>query len=250
MRLLICLLVLLVHVHLFAQDSIPRKITGSAQVGFSASGGNLILYSTSFKGEIKQESPAVEWSINTSFVYGINLTGGNKKTQNRESYLSMAFYKRWGPWKIVLFNENENSFLRKTIYRGNIGFGGAYKISLKGGFEIDLSQAVLPEFYFSENRSDDKVTLRSSSRVKFVWSKGPCTLTSVTLIQPAIYTNPEVKSSDNFNMRSNTLFEVKVYKGISMGIGNETIVQTYPSYLYQSIRPYDYRFDFVIKYSK
>jgi len=251
LRLLISLLILFGQIlPAFSQDTIRKKTTGSAQVGFSASGGNLVLYTTNFKGEIKQESSIVEWSINSSFTYGVNLTGGDRKTQNRESYLSAAFYKRWGNWKIVLFNENENSFLRKTIYRGNIGFGGAYKIVFKNGFEADLSQAILPEFYFSENNVDNKIALRSSSRLKFVWSKGPCTLTSVTLIQPAIYTNPEVKSKDNFNLRSNSLFEVKVYKGISLGISNETIVQTYSSYLYPNIKPYDYRFEFVVKYSR
>jgi hypothetical protein len=250
-RLLISLLILLVQIRPgFSQDTISKKTSGFAQVGFSASGGNLILYTTSFRGEIKQESPIIEWSTNASFLYGINLTGGEKKTQNRESYLSAAFYRRWGNWKIVLFSENENSFLRKTIYRGNIGFGGAYKILSKSGFEIDISQAVMPEFYFSDNRVNDRITFRSSTRLNFTWSKGPFKLSSATLIQPAIYTSPEVSSKNNFNLRSNTLLEVKTYKGISLGISNETIVQTYSSYLYPNLKPYDYRFEFIVKYSR
>ena len=77
---LLGLLILLVQIRPgFSQDTISKKTSGFAQVGFSASGGNLILYTTSFRGEIKQESPIIEWSTNASFLYGINLTGGEKK---------------------------------------------------------------------------------------------------------------------------------------------------------------------------
>lgn len=105
----------------------------------------------------------------------------------------------------------------------------------------------MSEFYFSDNSVNDRITFRSSTRLNFTWSKGPFKLSSATLIQPAIYTSPEVNNKNNFNLRSNTLIEVKAYKGISLGISNETIVQTYSSYLYPNIKPYDYRFEFIVE---
>jgi hypothetical protein len=215
----------------------------SFSLGGDFSRGNVNVVNVDARAEIKNDSSNFAWSV--SPVYRFTYLTLKKEVLNSEIYISSFLENKKKKWKFLTFNENERSYNRKIIYRGNLGVGFAIYVFREKNLSLSISEAVLPEIFVTETLA--RQTVRLSTRVKFQAKRDPFTLTSTTVVQPSILNSPALLSRDNFIMRSQNSFEVSLSARISFLSGVDILIQTYPSYLNTQVRPVDLRIYFSLK---
>ena len=218
--------------------------TGSFQLGGYLSEGNFNAFNVNSSLNIRQDSGKYTWNAHPSFT----LTYYDKII-NREFYNSIAINIRFNnKWKILLFNEDENSFGRKINYRGSLGIGISHKFIYENKIMIDISEAILPELYMINN-CDIKI-IRLSTRVKFIYKKEKLTLSSITLIQPSIfnYVINEIPYNKSINIRSTNSLMFTITKKTSFGVGFDLINDGISSHINTKVKPLDTKLYFTVKY--
>jgi hypothetical protein len=217
----------------------------SVSLGGDYSKGNVNTANIDLRAEVKQDSGRIAWNISPTHRFSYLTT--EKRILNNETYITASAETRKGRWKFLAFNENERSYNRKIVYRGNAGMGVSYHVVDKENLKLIFSEVVLPEVFYSEV-SGQRKALRLSSRVKFFWKSGAFSFNSVSVIQPSILNSPEILAKHNFVMRSQNSFEIYVTRRISMVLGADVIVQTYPTFLNEKVKPVDYRYYTSLKF--
>ena len=208
----------------------------SFSLGGDISNGNYNAVSANLRSEVKNDSSKIYF--NTLCSYDMSYLTLKKQLLNSEFYFFSTMGKKMGSYKILIFNENEHSYNRKIIYRGNLGLGISYHVHTKH-LIMDVSEALLAEAMLINSSLYD---IRLSTRLKIQTSKSLLRFTSTTLIQPSIYTFPPIKLGNNFIPRSTSTIEINITKIIIiMGLGIDVSVQTYPAYIDNTVRPTDIR---------
>ena len=75
--------------------------------------------------------------------------------------------------KFIAFSEQERSFLRKIDLRYDVGAGLGYKIINNKKISFEISGVILPESNTYTVKDDDILSLRFSTRLKFVCDAKP-----------------------------------------------------------------------------
>ena len=231
------------------------KISGNIAIGGNITGGNYSSYTLYLKSELNKQwikdNKQLSWMPN--FQYSKLTTNGISQVREREAYSLFNYTKKWQHWKFMLSNESEYSYLRKVDFRGSLGVGFAYRF-LRGEInQLDISEIILPEVMVSNSGNQyDNLSTRISTRIKYIYNDKKIKISSITLIQPPVYTQQRhgefVEFKDNLNLRSNNTAEVMIRKSTTIGIGNEVIYQSYNTYINNNIKPLDYSFYFFIKF--
>lgn len=254
MKNLFCLLFTIFSLSLLSQtDSLVVK--KNLNLGGNYTAGNFNFYSLNIKPEIIAENKRNQLSVNSSFQYSqVQNTNQVYKIREREFYNSINYTRRFNEWRLIFFNESEQSFLRKIDLRGSLGLGLGHKLVKNSNLEIDLSQLFLPEYLLS-NFGDEfnNFALRSSTRLKFVYKKNSIKFSSIGFFQPSLYTVKNngkiIDFKDNINGRLNTSLEYLLKKGVSVGVNDQVVYQTYSSSINSSIKPLDHTLTFFLKLS-
>lgn len=221
------------------------QVTGNLSIGGEMIRGNANNLMADIRSEIKSDSLKVNFNVSPSFRYAYLIN--ERRTLNRETYMSSSLERKWHRLKLIAFNENENSYNRKIRYRGSLGIGAAYQLINNQNFKIDVSEIILPEAIFLEDVS--RTSIRLSTRIKVAYQKSNVKFTSITLLQPSVYSLPEISLKNNFNARTTNFFEVAFAKNFSFGAGFDAVMQTYPSYIDNEVKPLDTRTYCLIKYN-
>jgi hypothetical protein len=245
-KLLLFLLILPAYV--FAQDT----ISGSVAAGGQVLSGNFNSYTVNANTDWRGRHLKSDWDIAPSFRY----TNNSGTLKEREVYATESYFYRFTPhFKVLVFSEQEHSWLRKTLFRGNLGVGISYRFIHTKVLSIEGSEAILPDFYFSiTNRKRDNFAIRPSTRLKIRVEYYPLRFETINMVQPEAlgwgltghYNIIDQKS--NINFRSTTTLDVAIKKGFSIGARLDFIYQTYPHLVDAKIQPYDLTFVFYLKY--
>jgi hypothetical protein len=253
-RLFLSALLLLLNLSIGLSQIDSLKFKTELNLGGNISLGNFTTYNLIFRSENELRWNNIEINLNPKFQYSQISTAGILRLREREVYTTLSFTKRNNNWRFLFFGELEHTFLRKIDLRTSFGFGIGKKLIKTKNLELDISEVLLPEITISDfnNNRLDNFALRPSTRIKFVWEKTPLKFTSINLFQPSIYTVKNggniIPFVDNINARSLNNFEVSIAKHISLGVGTEVIIQTYPSSLNPTVMPVDWIISLFIKY--
>jgi hypothetical protein len=219
-------------------------------LGVNLSGGNKPLYGGNIKANLSVIHNAWETNISPSFTLNyITDTNGDLLVQRRELYNSLSVsHILSNKWKLIGFSEFDNSFLQKIDMRFNAGVGTGFRYKTDKG-EIHISEVFLAERLNSKvEQINDYFVVRASTRVKLVCKTKFCTITSVHLIQPAIYTDQDISKSKHMIYRTNSKIDFNVSNKVTTGFTYDTIYQGYTSYMLGSVKPFDWNSSFFISY--
>ena len=227
------LLILLFPVYSFSQTK------GNFAIGGNYLQGNYNSFMFDARGTIQNDSSKFVWNISPSMSAIYSNSVILKRDYYSSSSIEHRFYKKF---KFLLFNEFENSYNRKIYFRSNMGVGISYSFINNKKYKFSVSEALLPEYVklFSTEFS----VLRSSTKLKFIYTNSNFSFSTITLLQPAIIgQNKYIKS---FSFRTINLIEEKINKCFSIGIGFDYSLQTY---VIAPFKPFDSRQYFYIKYN-
>jgi hypothetical protein len=248
MKRLLLLVLLFPSLHLFSQDT----LSGSLSAGGQVLAGNFRMYTLNFATDIRGHRLRHDWDVSPMFRYTKN-TG---VLREREAYSTEAYFYRFAAnVKFLVFSEQEHSWLRKTLFRANLGAGFSYKFVKTKVLLIEGSEAILPDFYLSlTNDRRDYFAVRPSTRLKIRVEYYPLRFETVNMVQPEIVGwamsghYDIIDPRQNVNFRSITTLDVAIKKGFSIGTRLDFIYQTYPHLVDATIRPYDLTFIFYVRY--
>ena len=200
-------------------------------------------------------------------AYPYPITPTSTPSRQNEFYSNSHFTWRIDKiWKLMAFSELEHSQLRKIEERVNLGAGVSERLISNSGTKLDLSEALLPDFWRSMMIKNampqrDNISLRISMRIKWIQKIGDLTLSSIQMIQPAIYSwwfrEFEPRWQDNLIFRSTNSIEAPINSHLSMGLEGDLIYQSYlnaiakdPGVIQSGIylTPQDTYFSFILKY--
>ncbi len=216
------------------------QIAKILSLGADGSKGNFSSLGLTVKSEIKKDSGQYTWSINPNYRWSEQSPYGSHDMNlyENEFYNTANLAKSIGKWKVLVFNEEERSFQRKINFRGSLGIGLGHSIIKNKSINFNISEVILPEYYSSSSNSDmNNFTIRSSTRIKFDYAKSIFKLASITLFQPAIYSDRNVSFHDNLNIRSTNSVSISVTKKYSVGLLYVLSYQGYPYYINKAVSP-------------
>lgn len=220
--------------------TLAQTIKGSFALGGDANFGNFNSVGLTLRSELKKDTGDYTWAISPNYRWSKQSKPGESEyiKYEDELYLTSSLTKRWGNWKILGFNENERSYLRKIDLRISGGFGLGHSIIKNKNWDVNLSEVILPEYYWSGvNTEWNNFTVRASSRFKAEFNSKSFNFSSITLFQPAIFSSREVSFSDNLNLRSSNQVSYKIASGREIGLVYIGTYQGYPYYISKSIKP-------------
>ena len=148
--------------------------------------------------------------------------------------------------KIIVFSEDEYSFLKDIKYRSTIGIGYGYKFINKKEIIFDVSEALMSEIIKYKGKDEFK-TLRLSTRIKFILDKYPFNLSTITMIQPPISNSTYIEWKNNLIVRSSTSIGFYVTKKVQVGLVDDYIMNTYTAFRDNSKRQFDNSTNFFVK---
>lgn len=234
-QMLFCLLMLL------TAGASAQKTKKSITLGGTANAGNLNLYTATIQASVGQDSTKFTWAVSGRFDYG-ELRNKIKSwnTQQRESLLSGTIERDFGKWKVIGFMEFENSYLKKILVRGSSGIGVGHNIINKPTLKLMISEAIVPDYYFSDRDIDKNLlTIRASTRVKLAFGK-KAKFSSITLIQPSVWNDKAISIADNITIRSTNSIDFPISKRAALGFQFTVVGSTLSTYFENSVKPYDY----------
>jgi hypothetical protein len=219
-------------------------------LGINLSGGNRPMYGGNVRANLAITHNAWETNVSPSFTLNyVTDSDGDLMAQRREFYNSLSVSHTISDrWKIIGFSELDNSLLQKIDLRFNAGVGSGFKYKTDRG-EINISEVFLAERLNSKiEQINDYFLIRASTRVKFIYKTNFCTITSIHLIQPAIYTDQDISKSEHMIYRTNSRIDFNVSNKITTGLTYDTILQRYTAFSTNSVKPFDWNSAFFISY--
>jgi hypothetical protein len=226
----------------------------SFQVGGNFTSGNLLSYGLLIKSSLSSKpDKKYQLSFSPTFDYSMITNQKGQFELRKREILSIINYERpRGIFKFYVYNEVENSYLRKISLRGSFGCGASIKIYSDVSSNFDISQFVLPELFQSSfNNKRDNYAFRLSTRIRYNLVKERYKYSTQILLQPAVYTRlfngTEIGFKKNTNIRLNQSYEYVLSKNFSIGLSNDITIQTYTSYINPLIKPYDTNMNLFVK---
>lgn len=226
----------------------------SFTLGGNFTSGNLLSYGMNIRGNYNSNQNKLNQIVFTpSFDFGkISNQNGEFEVRRKEILTVLNYERSKNRFKFYIYNEIENSFLRKIRLRGSFGTGLSFKFISNESTNFDISQLVLPEIFQSSVLSKrDNFAIRLSTRVRFSKVFQRYKYSTQVLIQPAVYTRltdgSTVSLRNNTTIRINNSYEMILSKNLSIGLMGDLIVQTYTSYINPLVKPYDTNMNLFIK---
>jgi hypothetical protein len=225
----------------FSQELPKRIVKTDLSAGLNMNGGNNPFYGGTFKMTHSQEKGPWEFAFAPTFNLAFASIGETPILTRREGYCATSIQHNLGKeWKILGFSEIDHSFIRKIDARWNAGGGFGRKWTIKK-LEIGLSQVFLGEGLSINNPLvENYFVLRSSTRAKFEYKTSFGSISSISFIQPAVYTNQGIGLHNHFILRSQNKLSISTSKSTSVGITYDVNYQSYPAYLNSNVLPMDW----------
>ena len=253
-KLLLLLLSICIQSNVHSQDSIVNSrdsvITNADfSIGLNLNGGNNPLYGGNVRMNLSKEKGPWEFALNPLFAMNYISVNDNIVLARREGYNTLSIsHVLNSKWKIIAFSEVDHSYIRKINLRWNGGFGPGYKWGNKK-YEINLSEVILAEGLSTVNNTvSNYLVVRASTRLKLGIKTKFGSFSSISHIQPAIYTNQGIGINEHFILRSLNKIEFIVNRHTTTGFTYESNFQSYPAYLNKNVKRFDWGTSFFILY--
>jgi len=231
---------LLVVVLGFAQIS-HGQIVKNLSLGADGTRGNFSSLGLTVKTEIKKDTGKYSWAINSNYRWSEQSPYGKTSMDLYESefYTTANLTKSLGNnWKLTAFTEDENSFQRKINLRSSVGLGFGLTVIKTKKCTLNISELILPEYYSSSSNADmNNFTVRASTRFRFDAIHSLVKVSSITLFQPALYSDRQVSFNNNLNIRSTNSIVLSLTKKYSIGLLYVLSYQGYPYYINKAVSP-------------
>lgn len=250
MRKLLTLITLLFFVSTYSQVKDTTYIKTDLLLGINLSGGNKPLYGGNIKTNLSFVHNAWEGNISPSFTLNYSTdTDGKLIIQRREIYNSLSLsHNLSNRFKIITFSEFNDSYIQKIDMRFNFGIGPGFKYKSNSGNEFSISEVLLAESSSDIDSIKGYFLVRASTRLKLLYKTKTYTITSISLIQPAIYTNLDISTSKHIIYRSSNRIDFLITKNITTGFTYDMIYQEYTSYMDNTIKPFDWNSSIFISF--
>ena len=203
---------------------------------------------------LRTDSKFTNQSNNLEFSTIGKFTKVNYILREKEAYSNFTYSYTKTNKKILIFTENESSYLRKINWRGSIGLGYGYKFINKKDNLSEISEALMPErinFNYSPKLDSlnfiNLTSVRLSTKLKLILTKSNFKFSFITLIQPPIWNSINIGWSDNMIIRNSTSISVLISKSLQLGIVDDYVMNTYPANVLHIKKPYDNSMNFFIK---
>lgn len=228
------------------------QVKKSVSFGGDGTRGNFSAIGITAKLDLKKDTGSYQWNTSGTYRWSEQSKYGSNEMNRYENeiYLTGNISKQAGKVKLIGFSENERSYMRKIDLRSSAGLGVGVKLVKSKTLEIVLSEVILPEYYWSSvNTTNNNFTVRASSRLRLDYDNSGVKFSSVTLFQPAIYSDREVSFADNLNTRSTNTVSVKVKKNFEVGLVYTYSYQGYPYYITKAVSPSQETASVLLKYN-
>ena len=217
------------------------QIAKNLSLGADGSKGNFSSLGLTVKLEIKKDTGKYAWSVNSNYRWSKLSPYGtvHMNLYENEFYTTANLTKTLtGNWKLMGFTENEKSFQRKINLRSSVGLGFGLTIIKTKKYTLNISELILPEYYSSSSNADmNNFTVRASTRFRFDAINSLVKVSSITLFQPAIYSDRQVSFNNNLNIRSTNSITLSLTKKYSIGLLYVLSYQGYPYYINKAVSP-------------
>ena len=227
------------------------QVKGFLSFGGDLNSGNFNSVGVTIKGELKIDTNQKQLTVSPSYRWSEQSSGTDEMQKYEdELYLTSNLTKSIKNWKVLGFAEAERSYLRKIDLRSSVGVGAGYEIFNCKGWSVNLSEVLLPEYYWSDVNSQwNNFTVRASTRFKVEYESVILKITSVSLFQPSIFSSRETSFLYNLNARNNTAVSIKIANKYEVGLSYVMTYQGYPAYINSAIRPAQQNSSVFLKYS-
>ena len=228
------------------------QISKSISLGADGSRGNFSSIGVTVKADIKKDTGKFTWAITPTYRWSEQSPFGQTRMNlyEDELYFTANVARKFGAWKIMAFSEDEKSYMRKIRLRGSLGLGVARDIVESKGWDLSISEVILPEYYWSSSdQTKNNFTLRLSTRIKLGYETSLFKVSSITLYQPAIFSSNDVDYASNLNMRSTNTLTYKIKKGYEIGVLYIYSYQGYPYYINKAVSPSQETASLILKLS-
>ena len=233
-------------------NSGSAQISKSISLGADGSRGNFSSIGVTVKADIKKDTGKFTWAITPTYRWSEQSPFGQTRMNlyEDELYFTANVARKFGAWKIMAFSEDEKSYMRKIRLRGSLGLGVARDIVESKGWDLSISEVILPEYYWSSSdQTKNNFTLRLSTRIKLGYETSLFKVSSITLYQPAIFSSNDVDYASNLNMRSTNTLTYKIKKGYEIGVLYIYSYQGYPYYINKAVSPSQETASLILKLS-
>ena len=233
-------------------NSGSAQISKSISLGADGSRGNFSSIGVTVKADIKKDTGKFTWAITPTYRWSEQSPFGQTRMNlyEDELYFTANVARKFGAWKIMAFSEDEKSYMRKIRLRGSLGLGVARDIVESKGWDLSISEVILPEYYWSSSdQTKNNFTLRLSTRIKLGYETSLFKISSITLYQPAIFSSNDVDYASNLNMRSTNTLTYKIKKGYEIGVLYIYSYQGYPYYINKAVSPSQETASLILKLS-
>ena len=233
-------------------NSGSAQISKSISLGADGSRGNFSSIGVTVKADIKKDTGKFTWAITPTYRWSEQSPFGQTRMNlyEDEFYFTANVARKFGAWKIMAFSEDEKSYMRKIRLRGSLGLGVARDIVESKGWDLSISEVILPEYYWSSSdQAKNNFTLRLSTRIKLGYETSLFKVSSITLYQPAIFSSNDVDYASNLNMRSTNTLTYKIKKGYEIGVLYIYSYQGYPYYINKAVSPSQETASLILKLS-
>lgn len=249
MKRIILLFAILFTLSAQAQDTIKAKKDLSISIGAALNGGNNPFYGGNLKSDYSYKKGPWEIGLTPSFLINYASVGGAAELTKREFYNTASLtHVLTKDWKVIGFTEEENSYNKRIDLRYNGGLGIGYKMG-NDKYEIGISEILIAEgLKMTDGSVTDYFAARASTRLKVKFVLKNVTISSVTMCQPAFYTNQDIAKSNLYILRSNNRIEFNWIKNTSIGFTYDANLNRYPTFLNSTVLPFDWGTTFFIMY--
>ena len=233
-------------------NSGSAQISKSISLGADGSRGNFSSIGVTVKADIKKDTGKFTWALTPTYRWSEQSPFGQTRMNlyEDEFYFTANVARKFGAWKIMAFSEDEKSYMRKIRLRGSLGLGVARDIVESKGWDLSISEVILPEYYWSSSdQTKNNFTLRLSTRIKLGYETSLFKVSSITLYQPAIFSSNDVDYASNLNMRSTNTLTYKIKKGYEIGVLYIYSYQGYPYYINKAVSPSQETASLILKLS-
>jgi len=224
---------------------------GSIQIGGNTTTGTIQSYAFTSSLDFSKKLKNLMIGSNSTYRWSEKSVSGSNQLALFENefytmdYISLELKKQF---KVLAFTEDQSSYTRKVKFLSSVGIGAGLSILTKGRFKLSFSEALMPEKYESELKSSyDNESIRSSSRLKIEYKLKKVDISSINLYQPSIYSEKNLKYSQNLNFRSTNSITMPLTKTYSIGFTYTDSYIGYSHYLNPKIKAEDKSTSLVLK---
>jgi hypothetical protein len=225
-------ILLVVAVSAQNDTGVKSRTIQEGSLGITLSGGNNPLYGGNFKYNFTKDNSRYSYGLNSSGTLNW-VSATNKTTLTREEGDLMVYGYKDSKEKVHLlaFGEIQHSLMRLIAQRLDAGIGPSIHLEPKNTY-LSLSECLLVESTDRRGKYRSNYTVfRASTRMHLIYKTPAGTFSTITMLQPAIYSPNGENLEDFLILRSSNKFDITSTSKLSLGIGIDVNYEKFSEFI-------------------